>query len=207
MNLCLLASTPLSQRVRTRNCSLSEAEGNNHKNQFMPHINIEIKARCSNQNKIRQILLSENADSRGTDHQIDTYFNVPNGRMKLREGTIENNLIYYNRPDQAGPKQSDVELFKSEPNSSLKQLLTSALGQKVVVDKQREIYFIGNVKFHVDTVKDLGTFVEIEAIGTEPQMDQPFLLKQCQQYLDRFEIEEKDLVEVSYSDLLLEKKR
>ena len=40
------------------------------------HLNIEIKARCSNQDSIRNLLLERGADFRGTDHQIDTYFNV-----------------------------------------------------------------------------------------------------------------------------------
>ena len=68
----------------------------------MSHINIEIKARSNNQDRIRDILKSKNADFKGIDHQIDTYFNVPKGRLKLREGNIENNLIFYERKNQAG---------------------------------------------------------------------------------------------------------
>ena len=52
----------------------------------MPHVNIEIKARCSNQETIGEILKSKNANFKGTDHQIDTYFKVKQGRLKLREG-------------------------------------------------------------------------------------------------------------------------
>lgn len=171
----------------------------------MSHINIEIKARSRNQEKIRNLLKSKNATFKGVDHQIDTYFNVPNGRMKLREGNIENTLIYYNRPNQAGPKQSDINLYFPETDSPLKPLLINALGTKVIIDKQREIYFIENVKFHVDTVKDLGTYVEIEAIGEQGKTDSEELLKQCQFYMKLFEIEPSDLIDVSYSDLLLEK--
>lgn len=65
----------------------------------MPITIIEIKARCLDQDKVRNILIGENADFKGKDHQIDTYFNVHNGRLKLREGTIENNLIHYERPN------------------------------------------------------------------------------------------------------------
>ena len=54
-------------------------------------------------------------------------------------------------------------LCASDPKSSLKEVLTKALGVLTVVDKKREIYFIGNVKFHIDTVESLGTFIEIEA--------------------------------------------
>ncbi len=171
----------------------------------MTHINIEIKARSNNQDAIREILKSKNADFKGVDHQIDTYFKVNNGRLKLREGKIENLLIRYQRENKEGPKQSDVTLFKSDPKSSLKEILTKAVGILVVVDKKREIYFIDNVKFHIDIVEDLGTFVEIEAIDNDGTIGKDKLLEQCQFFLDLFKISQEDLISVSYSDLLLQK--
>ncbi|MBS3071247.1 class IV adenylate cyclase [Candidatus Pacearchaeota archaeon] len=171
----------------------------------MAHINIEIKAKSNNQDAIREILKSKNADFKGVDHQIDTYFKVNNGRLKLREGKIENHLIHYQRENKEGPKQSDVTLFKSDPKSSLKEILTKALGILVVVDKKREIYFFDNVKFHIDIVEDLGTFVEIEAIDNDGTIGKDKLLEQCQFFLDLFKISQEDLISVSYSDLLLQK--
>ena len=171
----------------------------------MTHINIEIKAKSNNQDAIREILKSKNADFKGVDHQIDTYFKVNNGRLKLREGKIENHLIHYQRKNKEGPKQSDVTLFKSDPKSSLKEILTKALGILVVVNKKREIYFIDNVKFHIDIVEDLGTFVEIEAIDNDGTIGKDKLLEQCQFFLDLFKISQEDLISVSYSDLLLQK--
>ena len=144
------------------------------------------------------------AEYRGTDHQVDIYFNVHDGRLKLRKGNIENFLVHYNRPDQAGPKQSDVILFKSDPESTLESILTEALGVLVVVDKQREIYFIDNVKFHVDCVEGLGTFVEIEAIDYEGDIGRERLREQCDHYMSLLGIRNDDLCERSYSDMLLE---
>jgi predicted adenylyl cyclase CyaB len=171
----------------------------------MAHINIEIKAKSDNQDAIREILKSKNADFKGVDHQIDTYFKVNTGRLKLREGNIENYLIHYQRENKEGPKQADVILFKSDPKSSLKDILTKALGILVVVDKKREIYFIENVKFHIDVVEDLGTFVEIEAIDNDGTVGKDKLLEQCHFFLDLFKIAQEDLISVSYSDLLLQK--
>jgi adenylate cyclase class 2 len=169
----------------------------------MEKINIEIKARCKNPSKIRKSLTSRNAQFVGKDHQIDTYFNVNRGRLKLREGKVENYLIYYDREDKKGPKKSSVVLFKIGPNSPLKQLLTKALGVLVVVEKQREIYFIENVKFHIDEVKDLGNFVEIEAIGEGRKSEGKKLNEQCQYFLKLLKIPRKDLDSNSYSDMLL----
>jgi adenylate cyclase, class 2 len=163
--------------------------------------NIEIKARTSDIDKIRVILKSKNAIFKGLDHQIDTYFNVSYGRLKLREGNIENKLIHYIRENTKGPKASEIILFKSDPHSTLKEILTKALGIKVVVDKKREIYFIENVKFHIDEVVGLGSFIEIEAIDKTGKIGKEKLLFQCQYYLDLFNV--KDLVAESYSDLLL----
>jgi predicted adenylyl cyclase CyaB len=167
------------------------------------HLNIEIKAHCRQQAAVRAILQDKGADFRGTDHQIDTYFQVPNGRLKLRQGTIEVNLIQYHRSDQSGPKASHVHLYKPANSNDLLAALTTALGIKVVVDKQREIYFIDNVKFHLDTVKELGTFVEIEAIDFAGNIGEEKLSEQCNYYLNLFAISEDDLIENSYSDLLL----
>ena len=169
----------------------------------MSHINIEIKAKCSNPDAVREILKSHNANFEGADHQIDTYSKVKEGRLKLREGNIENFLIFYSRADQAGPKQSDVILYKTEPNSPLKTTLTQALGVLVVVDKKREIYFINNVKFHIDEIKNLGSFVEIEAIDQDGTRSKDELLAQCQKYMKLLNIAETDLIENSYSDMLL----
>jgi len=170
----------------------------------MGHINIiEIKARCPDPHAIRAILRARNADFRGVDQQIDTYFRVNRGRLKLREGQIENSLVYYEREDQAGPKQSEVMLFPSAPGSALKEILIRSLRILVIVEKQREIYFIDNVKFHIDMVKGLGSFVEIEAIDADGALGKDKLLAQCQGFLNLFEIAPENLVAVSYSDLLL----
>lgn len=165
-------------------------------------INSEIKARCADQAAVRQYLEEHGAEFRGTDHQIDTYFNVPEGRLKLRQGPIENNLIFYRRADTNGPKQSTIHLAPVEPDSEIGAVLTEALGARVVVDKQREIYFIDNVKFHIDTVQGLGEFVEIEAISHDGGSSAEELERQCAHYMRELGIRETDLVIGSYSDLL-----
>lgn len=166
---------------------------------------IEIKARSTNQEKIRSILKTKQAVYKGTDHQVDVYFNCATGRLKLRKGKIENNLIHYIRENVSGPKHSVVTLYKSNPDSSLESVLEKSIGVKVVVDKQREIYFIENVKFHIDTVETLGRFIEIEAIDERGEKSVEELDDQCKYYLDLFQIAPDDLISLSYSDLILAK--
>jgi len=169
----------------------------------LPHINIEIKARTTEPDRIREILKTQDADFVGVDHQVDTYFKVYSGRLKLREGNIENHLIYYERENTKGPKKSSVMLYKNNPDSNLKEILLKSLGVLTVVDKHREIYFIDNVKFHLDSVVGLGTFVEIEAIDKDGTIGNEKLLEQCNYYLNLLLVLKEDLLAASYSDLLL----
>ncbi len=167
-------------------------------------LNVEIKARTSNHDGIRRVLTDRGARLVGDDHQIDTYFNVVAGRLKLREGNIENSLIFYQRNNQSGPKQSDVVFARIEPNPALKLVLEASNGVMVVVDKQRQIWFDANVKVHLDVVQGLGTFVEIEAIDADGSLDSSKLEAQCRLFMDLFGIQEESLVARSYSDLLME---
>jgi predicted adenylyl cyclase CyaB len=168
-------------------------------------INFEFKARTEHLQKLEEKLLSLHPVFKGEDHQIDTYYNVETGRLKLREGNIENALIYYERQDTADAKQSDILLYQHQPDTSLKSILNKLHGIRVVVDKTRRIYFIDNVKFHFDLVKELGTFIEVEAIDNLQNIGIEKLKEQCRFYFDFFELKTSDYVYCSYSDLLLEK--
>jgi len=165
-------------------------------------INIEIKARCSDLSKVRDILKSQNADYRGVDHQKDTYFNSNKGRLKLREGNIENNLIHYERENTQGSKESKFTLYKTGLDSNLKTILEKALGNKCIVEKDREIFYIDNVKFHLDTVQDLGTFIEIEASNKDNKLTKDKLQEQCNFYIKLLQINPKDFISDSYSDMI-----
>ncbi len=172
---------------------------------IMLHLNVEIKARCHRHQEARAFLQGRGAQFAGTDFQTDTYFHVPQGRLKLREGNVENALIYYQRPNEAGPGKSDVWLYDTGSSGALlRPLLEAALGVLAQVKKQREIYFLHNVKFHLDTVENLGTFIEIEAQDQQGLLGEQELYEQCRLYMELLGIEAQDLVEVSYSDMALQ---
>lgn len=166
--------------------------------------NVEFKAKVDNLESVENKLLTLNPVFQGLDHQIDTYFNAATGRLKLREGTIENALINYDRENIAGSKESQIILYQHTPNAALKNILAKQLGIKVVVDKKRKIYFIDHVKFHFDRVADLGTFMEVEAIDAKDAFTTEELKAQCDFYFDFFELTPESIIDRSYSDLLLE---
>jgi adenylate cyclase class 2 len=166
-------------------------------------LNVEIKARCRDIDGVRARLEQLKAVRRGLDKQIDTYFAVPEGRMKLREGVIENSLIYYRRTDQPGPKASHVTRVDLRANdASLRAVLAEALGVQAIVRKKREIYFLSNVKIHLDEVEGLGSFLEIEAIDTTGQRTKTQLRRQCRALMAKLSVSPDDLLDGSYSDMV-----
>lgn len=167
--------------------------------------NFEFKAKVSETESYEKSLLDLNPRFVGTDHQVDTYFNVSKGRLKLREGNIENALINYDRSNSAEAKLSEVMLYKHQANPALKSILTHQLGVKVVVDKNRKIYFLENVKFHFDEVQGLGAFLEVEAIDEGAKFSIDELKDQCEHFRKFFNLPESALQSQSYSDMLLEK--
>ena len=84
-------------------------------------------------------------------------------------------------------------------------MLEDSLGILVAVEKQREIYYIGNIKIHIDIVKELGSFIEIEASDEKGNYTKDQLHKQCSELMTAMEIREEDLVQKSYSDLIMER--
>ena len=106
--------------------------------------------------------------------QVDTYFTVPAGRLKLRETTRDGaepgaELIGYRRPDELGPRWSDYELLPLPPAvaSRLKAMLTETVGVATVVAKRRLVAIRGRSRIHLDRVDELGCFLEIETVARD----------------------------------------
>ena len=163
--------------------------------------NLEFKANCDSLDVLRGHLANLQAEQRRTMKQLDTYFNVPQGRLKLREiNTHEAQLIYYERADLAESRYSNYQVCDVPEPIAFKQLATMALGVKGVVEKQRELWIFGHTRIHLDEVRDLGQFVELETVihdQTEGEAQAEHQLVK-----DALGIKEEDLVSVSYSDLI-----
>lgn len=169
-------------------------------------IDVEIKARCDNQDFVRKFLQEKGAYFKGVDNQTDVYFQTNNGRLKLRKGELEGALVFYKRENVKGIKPSKFTLYKSQKPDELESILRESLGVLVEVVKQREMYYIENVKFNIDNVEGLGKFIEIEAMTEDPN-EIEILTQVVNDYLREFKINEEAIQSHSYSDLLLEKNK
>lgn len=165
------------------------------------HVTAEFKARCSDPRDAIRRVRAFGARWTGRERQIDTYFRVAEGRLKLRETASRAELVWYFRGDTLRSKRSDVLMLRVSEPHSVKETLSRDLGVKVVVDKVRRVYLKDNVRVHVDEVRGLGRFVEIEAVGQGKNF--PKLQRQAEKMASALGLRRVDLIRGSYSDLLL----
>jgi predicted adenylyl cyclase CyaB len=164
--------------------------------------NIELKARLPDPAAARKAAVALATQSLGTQHQIDTYFDCREGRLKLREiDGISAELIWYDRTDRRGPKASDYVRVPVANPQTLKAALSAALGVRVVVQKRREIFLVDNVRIHLDEVVSLGSFLKFEAV-LGPDSSDADGRAQLDRLTEAFSVSTDDLLAGSYADLL-----
>ena len=164
--------------------------------------NLEVKAKCVSRDLTIQNLVELGAKHEKKMHQIDTYFNVPEGRLKLREEGLDfASLIYYHRSDMAESCYSDYHICQIQDLDSFKLILSNALGTKVIVEKTRDLWHFGNTRVHLDHVSGLGDFIELETVLRNQTEASAWL--EHNHIKETLKIVEETLVPVSYSDLLV----
>lgn len=168
--------------------------------------NIEIKAKYTNHDKARQLCQDLGAACLGTVRQIDTYFRVQKGRLKLREqdaGTAE--LIAYVRPDQEVPKCSEFVVIKVDCPTTVKEIFSALLSVETVVQKSRTIYILDSARIHIDEVDGMGRFLEVEVLcGSGDDAAIQTATIRALELMKAFEITPKDLIPGSYRELRLD---
>jgi adenylate cyclase class IV len=134
--------------------------------------------------------------------QDDTFFACPNGRLKLRAfPSGEGQLIFYRRPDQAGPKESFYLVSPTASPDTLREALTLAYGQAGRVRKRRLLFLAGRTRIHLDRVDGLGDFLELEVVMAEGESTDAGVAV-AHDLLSRLGIAPSQLVEPAYVDLV-----
>ncbi|KAB0797300.1 hypothetical protein PPYR_08294 [Photinus pyralis] len=165
--------------------------------------NVEIKAKVRNLHNllVKAKLISESEGK--VIPQVDQFYNSIQGRLKLRkfeDGSGE--LIYYDRPDDEGPKVSSYEKCAVDANlAELDRVLQCSLGSKGIVKKVRHLFMIGQTRLHVDIVEQLGNFMELEVVlNPEQSVEEGVAI--ANDLMEKLEIGKEDLLVGAYRDML-----
>ena len=165
--------------------------------------NVEIKARVRNPDRIKVLAEALAGTPSQIIEQEDIFFIVPHGRLKLRIlSSIAAELIYYEREDQPGPRESRYAISRTSEPDSLKAVLQESLGIRGVVRKKRALYQLGQTRIHLDEVEGLGSFVELEVVMRTNQARTDGV-QIARGFMAQLTIQDSDLVGQAYIDLLL----
>jgi predicted adenylyl cyclase CyaB len=169
--------------------------------------NVEIKASVGNVPEL--IGRARELATSGPDEieQDDTFFRCANGRLKLRKFTDgSGELIFYRRPDRQGPKECRYRIFKTPDPDALGELLSLANGITGRVVKHRTLFLCGRTRIHVDRVKGLGDFLEIEVVLREGEEAEAGVAEAAA-LMEKLGGEKSSLIDSAYTDLISLKER
>jgi predicted adenylyl cyclase CyaB len=167
--------------------------------------NIEIKARIRDLAELRSLAEALSDTPVQVIPQEDTFFHTPKGRLKLRLLRPDfAQLVYYERPDQEGPKRSNYHIYETHDPVGLKTALSLALGVRGILCKTRYLYLAGQTRIHLDDVEGLGQFMELEVVLREGQTGAEGQ-SIAEDLMARLGIRKEDLLEGAYMDLLEKK--
>jgi len=163
--------------------------------------NIEIKARIEDIEKLAAKVAVVADKGPFELFQDDTFFACANGRLKLRTfSATEAELIFYRRPDQAGPKESVYSIAPVTEPDKIREVLSRAYGQTGRVIKHRTLYLIGRTRVHLDKVEGLGDFLELEVVLAENEASEDGV-SGANELLGKLGIPPENLIEGAYVDL------
>ncbi len=167
-----------------------------------PSRNVELKAHDPDPARTLERALAAGARDEGLLRQRDTYFHVAAGRLKLREEEPGGaTLIAYERPDAAAERVSRYRLVPVPDPGALRDALAAANGVDVVVVKRRHLLMWETVRIHLDEVRGLGSFLELEAVA-QPGGDLRREHEQVAHLREVLEIRDEALRAGSYADAL-----
>ena len=165
--------------------------------------NLELKSHYDSLPRAKRIARDIGAVHKETMRQVDTYFGVRSGRLKLREIDGEKfELIYYERANTKRSRYSDYRIVPLTDPHWARELLKALFGIYVVVRKRRTLFLRQNARIHIDSVERLGTFIEFEVVVNRGKKQ----ARELMQFLRReFGIDSASVVGGSYSDMLRRK--
>ncbi len=166
--------------------------------------NIEIKARISGIDALREQVAAIAGERPTEIAQDDTFFKCPSGRLKLRVfASGQGELIFYRRTDERGPKESYYVRTPAAEPETLRQALALAYGEAGRVRKRRTLFLVGRTRIHLDVVDNLGEFLELEVVLGEGEPAAAGV-REAGQLMARLGVEPSQLIDRAYVDLLVE---
>ena len=163
--------------------------------------NLELKAKVDSFDEILMRLEKVAAEDKGVLNQKDTYYKYDKGRLKLRSVNGRFELIKYRRDESAEQRYSNYFLLYLE-GDEVEEYLNDILQVEVIVEKSRRLFIYKDTRIHLDEVKNLGTFMELETLVLNGHEDAEVRFNEIIELLG---LNKENEIRVSYRELMLAK--
>ncbi len=163
--------------------------------------NLEIKIRIENPDKMIERALALGAKPFARLNQKDVYFNSDKGLLKLRIMPEHSEFILYNRNEKEGDRWSDYFVLNINNTENPEEFFKRIFETDVVVEKEREVLMYRNTRIHIDKVKELGNFLELETMVTSDLED---ARERFNFLVETLELDLSKQIKKSYRDLISE---
>ncbi|MFH2029074.1 MAG: class IV adenylate cyclase [Bacteroidota bacterium] len=128
--------------------------------------NLELKLKLASHKEIRKTLRSIKAEFKGILRQKDIYYKTSGMLLKLRTVNGKHELIKYRRDESGADRWSDYELLFLE-GENVETYFNDFFETECIVEKSRELWLYKDTRIHLDDVKYLGLFLELETVVKE----------------------------------------
>ena len=163
--------------------------------------NVEFKSELRDRTLVETQCRALGARMDSTFDQVDSYFKMPDGRLKKRESSNNpTEWIYYHRANTLRPKVSRYAILNDE--QARHRWGTLSLRPWLVVKKRRALWMMDeNTRIHLDEVESLGRFLEVEAMVCE-KYSECECEQICEFLREHFQYAIGEMIGESYSDML-----
>jgi predicted adenylyl cyclase CyaB len=165
--------------------------------------NLEIKIKFESFHDIKKILEMIGAEFISTLNQKDIYYKNSKGLLKLRIENGKETLIQYNRNENSANRWSNYNLLKINQGDAEK-FFRKVFEIEAVVEKKRLLYMYKNTRVHLDKIKHLGNFLELETLVLNGQNDAK---KRFNEIATLLKLDMKKQIKKSNRDLMMGKKK
>lgn len=166
--------------------------------------NIEIKTPLRDREKAERRLQALGARQMWTRPQVDTFFRVvsPSGWLKLREseGRPPELISYERSTGSAAPRPSDYDVIVIKGPEAWKRLLGRVLPVEAVVEKERTLWIYEHTRVHLDRVRGLGEFLELETVVDDIPLEEA--RAETARLVETLALDPEEFISRPYKDLL-----
>ncbi len=162
--------------------------------------NLELKVKLNSFNGTKNHLKKISAKFIRTLNQKDVYYKTHSGLLKLRIENGKQSIIKYVRNEKSRDRFSDYHYLKLTFGNA-EDFFKGIFPVEAVVQKKRMLYMFNNTRVHLDAVKNLGNFLELETLVINGKPDAK---KRFNQIIKLLKLNEYEEIRKSYRDLIME---